>query len=71
MKSGVVIKGQFPRHNRIAWTRSFPEGSVRGRRWMLEVLEDLRDYAACHNLGEAEALLGETRGRMEEILQRK
>ena len=70
MRQGNLIKGDFPQHNRSDWTRSFPRGSVSGKRWMLEVLDDLRDYAECHELTEAEQLLLETRGRLVQILQR-
>ncbi|SNY48663.1 hypothetical protein SAMN06297129_1531 [Pseudooceanicola antarcticus] len=51
------------------WTRSFPEGSVEGSGWMLDVLEDLHAYARHHQLNDAEDLLADTRRKLARMLR--
>ncbi|MGI3167108.1 hypothetical protein [Pseudooceanicola sp. 200-1SW] len=68
MTQKVLIRGPFGSGAPTGWTRSFPKGSVSGSRWMLDVVADLRAYAAHHDMGEAEEILAETEDRLSQVL---
>lgn len=44
-----------------SWTRSFPQGTIEGDDWMVDVLDDLHAYARTHDLEEIADTLSETR----------
>lgn len=82
MTRKILIAGYFPAEaegpasnaaaapsGRFGWTRSFPEGSVEGCDWMLDVIADLQDYACHHRMEDAAELMRETRCRLDRILK--
>ncbi|MBY5971948.1 hypothetical protein [Pseudooceanicola marinus] len=68
MNRKVVIKGHFGTMHKGGWTRSFPPGSVTGGSWMLDVVEDLKAYAAHHDMEEAEQILADTQARLSRVV---
>jgi len=37
---------------RVSWERSFPQGTVEGVTWILDVLDDLAAFSECRDLPE-------------------
>jgi hypothetical protein len=65
----VSFIGKNASLNPTSWERSFPVGSVSGTSWMIDVLEDLTNFAESIDLHDAHAILSVAKQKLIKVIE--